>query len=327
VGGGGIHSDLFYHIISISNLLLAWREFRRGKNKKPDIQDFEFRLERNLFLLHRELKEKVYTNKPYLPFYVYDPKRRHIHKAQVRDRVVHQAVFRILYRIFDKTFVHDSYSCRLQKGTHKGVKRLEEFIRKETKNYTNNAWVLKCDISKFFDSIDHEILKVLIFRKITEKDTIWLLENIISSFSKASGKGLPLGNVTSQLFANIYLNQFDQFIKHKLKAKYYIRYCDDFVIVSKDRRWLESLIPVISEFLDKNLKLVLHPKKTEIRKISQGIDFLGYVLMPHFRILRTSTKKRIIRKIKKGVSKDSKISYLGVLFHCKGYRIKKNNFF
>ena len=321
--GGGVHSDLFYHIISTTNLLAAWCEFRRSKNKKPDIQKFEFNLEKNILDLHFSLRQKTYINEPYVPFYVYDPKRRYIHKAQVRDRVVHQAIFRQLYNVFDPSFVYDSYACRFEKGTHAGVRRLEVFLRKETKNYTHNAWVLKCDISKFFDSIDHSILREILFAKVKCPETRWLLENIIKSFEKDKDKGLPLGNVTSQLFANVYMNVLDQFMKHQLKAENYIRYCDDFVIVSEKREFLESLLPKISEFLEQNLKLKLHPRKVEIRKASQGIDFLGYVILPHYKVLRTSTKKRILRLSKENLSKGSKCSYLGVLSHCKGYKIAK----
>jgi len=316
---------------SIENLLKAWREFKKGKTKKKDILEFDFYLEENIFKLHNELKNKTYKNEPYVPFYVYDPKRRHIHKACVMDRVVHQALYRVLYHIYDRHFIHDSYSCRNNKGTHRGVKRLEEFTRKESQNYSRNIWVLKCDISKFFDSIDHNILKGILFEKNLDENTKWLIEQIINSFnlftnsslSHPVGKGLPLGNVTSQLFSNILLNKFDQFVKHKLKAKYYIRYCDDFVIVSKDKEYLESLIPQIALFLKDELRLNLHPRKVEIRKLSQGIDFLGYVVLPYYKVLRTNTKKRVFRRMKDGFSKETKQSYLGMLSHCKGYKIAK----
>ena len=169
----------------------------------------------------------------------------------------------------------DSYACRFYKGTHTGVMRLEEFLRKETKNYTRNAWVLKYDIQKFFDSIDHNILKDLLFKKVTDSNTKWLLKNVINSFSKSENTGLPLGNVTSQLFANLYLNEFDQYIKHKLKIKYYIRYCDDFLIISKDEEFFKSLIPRILNFLNENLKLVLHPKKQKYEKSHEALIFLA----------------------------------------------------
>ncbi|MCX6755611.1 MAG: reverse transcriptase domain-containing protein [Candidatus Nomurabacteria bacterium] len=184
--GGATHSDLFYHIISPENLLLAWREFKRGKAKKIDIQEFDFYLEENIFKLHNELKNKTYKPSPYIPFYVCDPKRRHIHKACVRDRVVHQALFRIISPIFEKSFIYDSFSCRKYKGTHAGVERLENFLRQSSKNYSQITYALKCDISKFFDSIDHCILKNLLRKKITDNDVFWLLEIIIDGFEKKS---------------------------------------------------------------------------------------------------------------------------------------------
>ena len=137
-------------------------------------------------------------------------------------------------------------------------------------------------------------------------------------------KGLPLGNVTSQLFSNIYLNKFDQFVKHKLKAEYYIRYCDDFVIISKDKKYLELLLIQIADFLKNELNLSLHPRKVEVRKSSQGIDFLGYVIFPYYKVLRTTTKKRILKKINLGISNSTKQSYLGIFNHCKGYKISKH---
>lgn len=304
-------------------MLGAWKEFKKGKTKKWDILEFEFNLERNIFGINKQLFEKTYINKPYIPFYVYDPKKRHIHKADVLDRVVHQAIYRVLYKIYDPTFIHDSYACRSNKGTHKGVQRLKDFIRKESKNNHRKVWVLKCDIAKFFDSINHLILEDVLFRKIKDSDTRWLIKNIVSSFEKSKGAGLPLGNVTSQLFANIYLNEFDQFIKHALKVKYYIRYCDDFVVISRDRMYLEELIPKISNFLKIKLRLSLHPRKVEIRKVSQGIDLLGYVIFPHHTILRTSTKKRMFKRFKKEVPLEVKQSYFGILKHCKGYKIKQ----
>ncbi len=304
-------------------MLGAWREFRKGKTKKKDIQKFEFNLESNIFSLHNELVNKTYTNQPYISFYVYDPKRRHIHKSQVRDRVVHQVIYRVLYHVYDKSFIHDSYSCRVGKGTHKGVQRLEDFIRKESKNYTRPTWVLKCDISKFFDSIDHSLLQNILFKNYIDENTKWLIKNIIQSFEKSRGKGLPLGNVTSQLFSNIYLNEFDQHMKHRLKAKYYIRYADDFVVISHDKRYLESLIVDISLFLKERLNLPLHPRKVEIRKVTQGIDFLGYIILPHYKVLRTNTKRRILKKARRKLSNETLQSYLGIISHCNGYKLKK----
>ncbi len=265
-----------------------------------------------------------------------DPKRRHIHKASVRDRVLHQAIFRVLYPVFDKHFIHDSYSSRLGKGTHAGVIRLEKACRKVTKNWKVSAYTLKCDVRKFFESIDHAMLRRLIVNKISDPDLLWLVDSIFASFEKEKGKGLPLGNVTSQLFANVYLNEFDQFVKHVLKARHYFRYCDDFVIVRRDRYMLENDIESIRKFLKEQLSLDLHPHKVEIRKVRQGTDFLGYVTLPHARIVRIKTKNRILRKITEGREKiqDGKISedtfngilvsYRGITMHARSRRLRSH---
>ena len=322
-GGGGIHSDLFYHITSFENLYGAWREFKRCKGKKQEIQVFEFNLETNLSLLSKQLREKIYTPEPYVPFYVYDPKRRHIHKATVRDRVVHQALYRILAPIFETQFIDDSFACRVGKGTHRGVLRLESFLQRASNNSKKTAWALKCDVKKFFDSIDHDILRTQIVRRVMDENVLWLVDIILHSFEKEKGKGLPLGNVTSQLFGNIYLHELDRYIKHELQIKQYVRYCDDFVIVAKERSILEMLIPKIADFLGKELQLVLHTRKVIIRKYGQGVDFLGYVLRPHHKTLRTSTKKRMFAKSKLDITKEQRASYLGIFSHSKSNSLKR----
>lgn len=250
-------------------------------------------------------------------------------------RFLHHAIFRILYPIFDKSFIFNSYSCRIGKGAHRAVNQLEKFCRKLSRNNTKNISVLKCDIKKFFDSVDQEILVNLIKKEIHDADAIWLIEKIVRSFQESSNKGLPLGNVTSQLFANIYLNELDQFIKHDLRNKYYLRYCDDFVILGEREEYLAELIPQINSFLNQKLKLTLHSDKIIIRKYHQGIDFLGYVILPGYRVLRIKTKNRIIKKIKinrqnlkKGLISEkyfnqSLQSYLGIMKHCCGYKITK----
>ena len=327
--------DIFNNIISVNNLFLAFKEFKKGKSKKPGVRLFESDLRNNILKINNLLMSKKWIPDPYISFYVKDPKLRHIHKASVRDRVLNQAVFRILYRIFDKSFIFDSYSSRINKGTHGAVFRLSDFIRKESNNYKLNVFALKCDIRKFFDNISHDILLDLIENKITGKDALWLIACIVKSFEKYPGKGIPLGNVTSQLFANIYLNELDQFIKHVLKVKYYIRYCDDFVILSKDEDYLKNIIEKIGCFLNNNLELGLHSNKIIIKRVNRGIDFLGYVAFYHHRTLRTKTKRRMIKKIilrkkqfKSGIINYESFnqtlnSYFGVLKHCKGFKIKK----
>lgn len=336
VSSGGIHGrDFFYDIASVANLLSAWKEFRRGKRRKGDVALFEFHLEDNIWQLHQELVSKTYRHDPYEDFYVCDPKRRHIHKASVRDRVLHQAIFRVLYPVFDQDFIFDSCSSRISKGTHFGTGRLLSACRKVSKNWRAPAYALKGDVRRFFDSIDHRILRALITRKISDIDTLWLIDIVFSSFEKEKGKGLPLGNVTSQLFANIYLNELDRFVKHQLKARHYFRYCDDFVIAHPDKDFLEEAMKRISDFLSKTLLLDLHPNKVEIRKIGQGIDFLGYIIFPHRVILRAATKKRLLRKLDDARSKflSEKMteetfgsivnSYLGILVRSRNRKLKR----
>jgi retron-type reverse transcriptase len=315
-------------------LLRAWEEFKKGKNRKKDVGEFELRLEENIFRLHEDLISKKYRHGKYFDFYISDPKRRHIHKASVRDRVVHQAIFRILRPIFDKHFIYDSYLSRISRGTHLGVERTYRACRKVSKNWKVKIYVFKCDVRKFFDSIDHAVLRSLIEKKVSCTETMRLVDELFKSFEKENNKGLPLGNVTSQLFSNIYLNELDQFVKHKLKLKYYFRYCDDFVIVYQDKKFLFEVMERIRSFLHEDLLLDLHPKKVEIRPLRRGIDFLGYVILTHMIILRTKTKKRIIKKIKilrkKLIGRDIYkekfrsilTSYIGVLSHCRNGKVK-----
>ena len=306
-------------MITLENLFIAWQEFKKGKTKRKDVLKFEFNLEDNIFQLYQDLKNKTYKHSKYTSFYVQDPKIRHIHKAEIKDRIIHHLISEYLNQIYDRIFVFDSYSCRLDKGTHKAVNRLKQFSLKQSKNNRINFYCLKCDIKKFFDSVDHDILIEILKRKIKDKDILWLITGIIRSFNKEDNKGIPLGNLTSQHFANIYLNEIDKFVKHKLKVKYYIRYTDDFVILNKDKEYLENLINTINNFLQSQLKLRLHPDKIIMRKYNQGIDFLGYVILPYHRVLRTKTKKRMFKKI----NQNNLQSYLGVLSHCDGYKLSK----
>lgn len=269
-----------------------------------------------IFDLHDLLKVSEYKHGPYLAFTITDPKKRNIHKARVKDRILHHVIHRKLYPLYDQVFISDSYSCRAGKGIHKALNRFRAFFRKVSRNNTQTTWVLKCDIQKFFDSIDHKILILLLEERISDKRIIHLLRNIIYSFEKNPGKGIPLGNLTSQLFANVYMHEFDQFVKQTLKVKYYIRYADDFVFLSEDKMYLESLIGLIQEFLSKKLSLSLHPNKVFIKTLASGIDFLGWVHFPKYRVLRTVTKKRMLKNIKN--KKDDKAtvqSYLGLLSH------------
>ncbi|MEI8269916.1 MAG: reverse transcriptase/maturase family protein [bacterium] len=339
-----------------------WREFSKDKKYKKDISIFSLNLFENLNDLHQDLKNKTYRHGGYEYFIVNDPKKRDIHKASVRDRIVHHILVQALYPYFDKKFIYDSYSCRIGKGTHKAIYRFDKFQRKVSKNNTKTCWVLKCDIRKFFANIDHDVLKKILKKNIEDKDVLYLLSEIIDSFNIKTDKtvslftmvkndtnmnthisdsvymhnifftrqdlpenmstmvdikevGLPLGNLTSQLLVNIYMNEFDQFVKHRLKVKYYIRYADDFVILQNDKIILLDILKQMKKFLENNLKLNMHPDKVFIKTIFSGVDFLGWVQFPKHRVLRTSTKSRMSRNIGKNQKPNTVISYLGMLKH------------
>ncbi len=328
-------TNIFEDIISLDNLFAAWEAFERDKRYKRDVLRFEWNLEAELFKLHRDLKSKVYRHGPYESFFIHDPKQRHIHKASVRDRILHHAMFNVLNPIFEPTFIPDSFSCRIGKGTHKGVAAVTAMARRVSRNGTRPCFALKCDVQKFFFRIDQAILLTILKRRIQDPNARWLLREIIGSFSASATetKGLPIGNLTSQLFANVYMNEFDQFVKHGLKVKYYARYTDDFIILSTDVAYLAGLIQPIQNFLSERLALSLHPKKTIIRKFGQGIDFLGYTIFPHHRLVRTKTKQRIFRKLKRKVIEfragktseeslgQSLQSYRGVLSHANAHEL------
>ena len=288
-----------------------------GKKSRTDVQEFGLRFMTNLIALHCDLANKTYVHSAYYAFKIADPKPRDIHKASVRDRIVHRALYRKLYPFFERRFIADSYSCRLRKGTHKALNRFRAFVRIVGKNNTRTCWVLKCDIRKFFANIDHGVIMGILGKYIVDRDILALLGGIIGSFNTEGkyGVGLPLGNLTSQLLVNIYMDEFDRFMKHGMHEKYYIRYADDFVVMSESRAHLESLVPKIGGFLKERLKLELHPDKLFIKSFASGVDFLGWVHFPDHRVLRTTTKKRMVRRL--GVEANDAVtaSYRGLLEH------------
>jgi retron-type reverse transcriptase len=300
-------------------LLVSWGEFLCGKRKRQDVAEFSLNFMDNIVSLHEDLKNKTYQHGGYEAFKINDPKPREIHKASVRDRLLHHAIYRILYPYFDRKFIYDSYSCRIDKGTHKAMNRFRDFGLKVSKNKTRTVWILKCDIRKFFANIDHQILKSILAKYIGDPDVLWLLSQIIDSFDN----GLPLGNLTSQLLVNIYMNEFDQFAKRELKVKYYIRYADDFVLFSASKSELEEYLLKISEFLHNKLKLELHPDKVYIKTLASGVDFLGWIHFSDHRVLRKSTKKRIFRRVVKSPQNETYQSYLGILKYGNARKIEK----
>lgn len=310
---------VFDRLCATEYLFLAWELFRRGKRSKPDVMVFERDLERNLFDLQGDLRAGTYRHGPYRAFTVHDPKARSIHKATVRDRVVHQAIVSAIEPMFDPHFVDDSFSCRFGKGTHAAVQRLRRFLWAASMGNRRTTSVLQCDIRRFFASVDHEVLLELLHRRVRDGRMFALLERIVQSFSMTSGKGIPLGNLTSQLFANVYLHELDWFVKHELNERRYLRYCDDFAIVHPSRAYLFALVPKVEQFLEWRLSLHLHPRKVTVRTWTQGIDFLGYVLLPRATVLRTRTKHRMLHRL----TMQNASSYFGLCTHASTFELQQ----
>src|SRR3989338_8125510 len=292
------YKNLYIQICSLDNLVLAWRKARKGKTQRDYVIEFERDLKKNLLDLQYELITRTYQPKPLTTFILRDPKTRKISKSDFRDRIIHHAIVNILEPIFDKTFIPDSYANRIRKGTLNAVKRFDVFKRKVSKNNTRKCFVLKADIRHYFDTVDHQILINLLQKKIKDEKVMWLIKIILENHeSKMKGKGMPLGNLTSQFFANIYLNELDQYVKHELKAEYYIRYVDDFVILSPSRALLEEYKTKIEIFLKNNLLLELHPEKTQIRLLSRGVGFLGFDIFYNHKTIKKKSMRKFQGKL------------------------------
>lgn len=296
--GGIVHRSLFYQTVSEENIFLAWRKFARGKRGKPDVQQFELNLERNLFALCNELQNGTWRHSPYRQFVVNDPKRRIIHKATVADRIVHQAVVNILEPLFEPTFLPQAWSCRVGKGVAAAIDNIHERLEKASRYGSRDVWVLQCDIRKFFASVDRFLLYGLIVRKIPDKQ----MQNLICEILDSHSPGLPLGNVTSQLFANIVLTPLDRFVIEEIQPIGYARYCDDVILLSRDESLLHGIAERIAECCIDTLHMELHPAKTTIRRYSSGIDWLGVRLFPGgARRMRVATRKRAWKRIDEAV--------------------------
>jgi len=308
--------NLYPEIYNTGNLILAWRKARKHKTKKDYVVKFEADLQNNLLKLHEELKNQKYKPEQLKTFILRDPKTRKISKSAFRDRIVHHALVRIIEPIFDKTFIYDSCANRIGKGNLFALKRFEQFVRKVSRNgkinggFNNNqikGYCLKADIKHYFQEVNHEILLNIIKRKVKDKKVIWLIEQILNNTSNSFApperndflhkNGMPLGNLTSQFFANVYLNELDYFVKHKLKAKYYIRYVDDFVILHNSKEQLENWKIEIDRFLKDKLKLELHPQKSKIISLSHRIDFVGFRNFWHYKLLRKRNIRKMLSKV------------------------------
>lgn len=302
-------NNLYNKIHSLDNLKLAFKKARKGKNQKSYVKEFEANLEDNLLQLKTELEALTYKPRPLKTFVIRDPKTRVISASHFRDRIVHHALCNIIEPIFEKIFIHDSYASRKNKGTHAALRRFDEFKRKVSSNgrlvknsKDNNmiiGYILKADIKHYFASVDHEILIRIIRRRIRDKKILWLIRKILKNHNfKDKNKGIIIGNLTSQLFANLYLNGLDYFAKQKLGAKYYIRYMDDFVLMYKSKETLFEWKEQISKFL-KTIKLDLHQEKSKIFSLHKGTNFVGYRVFYHYKLLKKSNLKVIEKRIMK----------------------------
>jgi retron-type reverse transcriptase len=298
---------LWPRLIAFPNLFRAARQAERGKRFRPDVARFHFHLERALWALHTELAGHTYRPGPYRSFTIREPKERLISAAPYRDRVVHHALVGVLEPIYERSFIADSYACRKGKGTHAAVARCQQFARRF-------RFVLKADVQKFFPSLDHQVLKALVARKVKDPDVLWLVGQVIDHSNPQEPvwhwfpgddlfapterrRGIPIGNQTSQFFANVYLDPLDHFVKDHLGVKGYVRYVDDLLVFADDKRHLAEVRDRLAEFLT-GLRLRLHPAKCVVSPVTEGIRFLGYRVFPTHRLLVSENVRRFRRRVR-----------------------------
>jgi len=301
------YGNLWENIISWENLVLASKKARGGKRDRISVQNFEFNLEGQLLNLQKELTAQTYCPGEFRSHWIYEPKKRMISVAPYRDRVVHHALMNVLEPILDCHFHPDNYACRKTKGTHKAADRLQKLMNRY-------AYCLQCDIQKFFPSIDHLILKQIFRKLIKDKKVLWLMDLIVDSSNDQLGenlwfkgddlfipieraKGLPIGNLTSQWFANWYLNNLDHFITSHIRIGAYVRYCDDFIVLHNDKEFLKDTVCRIVTYLDK-LRLKLNWRKVHIHSNRSGLSFVGYRIWPTHRLLKKKNVKRFQNRLK-----------------------------
>jgi len=303
--------DLWQELCSVQNMELAFKKARKHKTLRPCVLEFEEKLAENLDVLRTELLFHLYKPRQLKMFILRDPKTRKISKSDFRDRVIHHALCNIIEPLFERMFIHDSYANRKGKGTLRAIQRFEYFRRKLSQNNTSQVFILKSDIRHYFDEVDHAILLKIIRKRINDPKVLWLIRRVLSNYSTQEGKGMPLGNLTSQFFANVYLNELDKFVKNKLKAKYYIRYVDDFVILHSSEKKLTKWREEIALFTREKLLLDLHPEKTMIIESGHGVDFLGLKIFPNHKIMKKRNILSFKRKLRSIYDKfdDGKIMY------------------
>jgi len=302
--------NLFKSICSVDNLKLADKKASKGKSKQSGVITHKANQEENIVKLRKTLIEKSFTTSRYHVFKISEGKEREIHRLPYYpDRIVHHAILNVLEPIFVRSFVSDTYSCIKGRGIHKASYKLRRDIK-------DNNFCLKLDVKKFYENIDHDILKELLRRKFKDQDLLWLLDDIIDSTN-----GVPIGNYLSQFFANFYLSGFDHWIKEVKRVRSYYRYCDDIVILGNNKQELHNLLGEIKVYLG-DLKLTVKPNY-QVFPVSRGIDFVGYVHFQTHTLLRKSIKKRFIKMLKFNRNEKSVASYDGWLLHSNSINLKR----
>ena len=304
------YRNLFAKVCDYDNLYDAFLNASAGKTKKQYVLDFEKNLGNNLYALQWELLTRTYKPHPLTTFTIRDPKTRKISASHFRDRVIHHAICNIIAPIFESRFIFDTFANRKGKGTLAALERFDHFMHKVTGNgriiqreresIPNSivGFALKADIRHYFENVDQEILLSILRRRINDKDLMWLIRTILENHkTEIPGKGMPLGNLTSQFFANVYLSELDYFVKHKLRVKYYLRYVDDFIILHRSKEQIEDWETQIDIFLRESLKIELHPDKTKIISLGTGVPLLGFRAFYHFRILKKSNVRRVLGRL------------------------------
>jgi len=302
--------NLYSHIYAFDNLYAAFRAARKGKRDRAAVASFEFDLEHNLLELEAELRDQTYRPGAYTNFYIYEPKQRLVSAAPFRDRVVHHALCRVLEPIWEARFINTSFACRVGRGTHKALDLAQAWVRRY-------RYAFHGDVVKYFPSIDHQILRELMAHHIADRQTLWLLDQILDSgvgvqadeylqvcfpgddlFALTRPRGLPIGNLTSQFMANVYLHELDLFVKHQLRCPAYLRYMDDSVLFSDDKAQLRDWQDAVRSFSAARLRLLLHPTKSAIFPVEVGLDFCGFRIFPTHRRLRRSSVRRFVRRFR-----------------------------
>lgn len=306
--------NLYSKICSIENLRLAESKARKGKTKQRGVILHDKNREANILALHKMLVDKTYHTSEYHTFTIEDPKKRIVYRLPFKDRIVHHAIMNVLKPIFVSTFTKDTYSCIEGRGVHEASNALRFALR----DVEGTKYCLKLDIKKFYPSIDHDILKALLRRKIKDADVLWLLDDIIDS-----APGVPIGNYLSQYFANFYLAYFDHWIKEKMGVLNYFRYCDDMVLPSSNKPYLHRLLFHIREYLDKELKLTIKDNYQIFLTDSRGIDAFGYKHFHEYVLLRKGIKKNFARAVARRKTKACIAPYNGWAKHCDSKHLMK----